>query len=653
VPDNEKYIGAVVEYLEQGRLHAGLVVREQSNQVAVIGANSREKVFSRDLVLVRHAEKANRENLAAVLGKITEERTRLGAELDLNLLWEVVAEQGRGFTAEELAELFFGQRSASATSVMLEALLQDQLYFVRRHMEFVPRSAEQAERLRIQHEKVRLRSESSQRIRSVLRGVIEDGLKPAQEEAEPLAVELRRFLENPFTRSRDLSALIESALPDIPPAEAAYEILERIGAAPPGSRFALIGGVRTSFAAAALEEAETVVAPIRDTTDGGLAVTIDDDDTVEIDDAIAGDLLPDGTMRVRIHIALVADLVPKGGPMDEEAALRGTTVYLPEGSIRMLPDGIATVRASLNAGQERHVLTTDAVVSADGELISYTIYPARIRIAERLTYERADRLIAGEAGGEAAVMLRRMHELAGQLRERRRTAGALLIQRRETKIKVGADGMIEISLIDNSSPSRELVAELMVLCNHAAAKFAAEQRIPLVYRVKPVGGGDLAGQRPHLSIHPEFHAGIGLPYYAQTSSPIRRYMDLVLQRQLIAALGGVGHPPYDADELLRLLANAEASEVEGRDLERRAKRYWTLRYLERHGRDQALEAMVLRDGGSAELEAYGIRGSLDGAPNRASQARARVRIIRLDALRGWLRLEYLGPSLNESADAGK
>ena len=146
VPDTDKYIGAVVEYLEQGRLHAGLVVREQANQVAVIGANSREKVFSRDLVLLRHPEhKATRENLSAVLATIEEERTRLSADLDLNLLWEIVAEQGRGFSADELAELFFGSRTPGTTSVMLEALLQDRLYFVRRHMEFVPRSAEQVD----------------------------------------------------------------------------------------------------------------------------------------------------------------------------------------------------------------------------------------------------------------------------------------------------------------------------------------------------------------------------------------------------------------------------------------------------------------------------------------------------------------------------
>jgi exoribonuclease II len=651
VPDTDKYIGAVVEYLEQGRLHAGLVVREQANQVAVIGANSREKVFSRDLVLLRHPEhKATRENLPAVLATIEEERTRLSADLDLNLLWEIVAEQGRGFSADELADLFFGSRTPSTTSVMLEALLQDRLYFVRRHMEFVPRSAEQVDRLRVQQDKIRLRSETSRRTRTILRGVIEEGLTPPPDEAATLAIELRRYLDNPFTRNRDLTAMIEAALPDIPPPEAAYEILDRIGGAPPGSRFVLIGGVRNSFNNAAIEEARTSVAPVRNPGDDDRSITIDDDDTVEIDDAISCTPMNDGSTRVRIHIALVADLVTKDGPMDLEAGLRGTTVYLPEASVRMLPDSIATDRASLIAGRERHVLTTDALVSATGELLSYTIYPSRIKIAERLSYTAADALITSESGNATAAMLRQLHELTSQLRERRRTAGALLIQRREPKIKVSPEGEIQISIIDNSSPSRELVAELMVLCNHAAARFAAEKRIPLVYRVKPAGGGDLANQRPHLSIHPEFHSGIGLAYYAQTSSPIRRYMDLVLQRQLVAALAGEDHPPYEPEELLRLLANAEATETEGRDLERRAKRYWTLRFLERNSMGLPLEATVLRDGATAELDSYGIRGSLNGAPNISSQARVSVQIARLDPLRGWLALEYLAtiPATHQS-----
>jgi len=649
---NPKYLGSLIEFLDDGRLKPGLVVREQANHVTVAEAGGRERSVARDLIMVRHPDhKVTRDNLAAAVATLEAEHTQLAAELDLNLLWEVVREQGRNFSAEELAELFFGRRSAGATAVMLEALFNDRLFFIRRHLEFVARNSEQVERLRVQHDRVRLRSESSRNTRNLIRGILEDGLMPPPDEAAPLIAELRRYLDNPFTRNRDLTAMIEAAVTEITPAEAAYEILERLGAAPPGPRFVIIGGVRTGFSEAAIAEANQVVPPVRAASDDVGAVTIDDDDTVEVDDALSCEALPDGSLRVRIHIALVADFVPQRGPMDREAAARATTVYLPEATIRMLPDRIACDAASLIAGQERHVLTTDVRLSTAGDITSYSIYPSRIRIAARLSYDDCDALLATEAGTAEAVALRRMHDAALKLRERRRAAGALLVYRREPKIKVRDDGEIELTLIDSMSPSRQLVAELMVLSNYAAARWAADNRVPIIYRVQPVVGGDYAAQRPRLSLHPEFHAGVGLDYYAQASSPIRRYMDLVLQRQLLAALAQPPTVAYQADELLTVLANAEAAEADGKELERRAKRYWILRYLERTAIGRPLEATAFRDGASAELDAYAVRGALRGAPNLASQSRIIVRIARVEPLHGWLGLDYLStaPQILEGA----
>jgi exoribonuclease II len=643
VESNVKYPGALVEFLDEGRLKPGLVVREQGNQLAVIEAGGRERSIARDLVMLRYPDrKVTRETLAAAVAALENERAQLAAELDLNLLWEVVHEHGRSFGAEELAELFFGRRSASATSVMLEALFNDRLYFVRRHLEFVARSTEQVERLRIQYDKVRLRSEASRHTRNLIRGVLEDGLIAPPDEAAPLIAELRRYLDNPFTRSRDLTAMIEAAVTDIAPAEAAYEILERLGASTPGPRFVIIGGVRTNFPEAAIVEANRVVAPLRSAGDDIAAVTIDDDDTLEVDDALSCEALADGGLRVRIHIALVADFVALNGPMDREAAARATTVYLPEATIRMLPDRVACDAASLIAGQERHVLTTDVRLSATGEIAGYSIYPSRIRIAARLSYDACDAFLASESDTAQAAAIRRMNDAALKLRARRRLAGALLINRREPKIKVSDDGEIELTLIDGWSPSRQLVAELMILSNYAAARWAADHRVPIIYRVQPSIGGDFAAPRPRLSLHPEFHAGVGLDYYAQTSSPIRRYMDLVLQRQLLAALAEPPSVAYQADELLTVLANAEAAEAEGKELERRAKRYWILRYLERNALGRSLEATALRDGASAELDAYAVRGTLHGAPNLASQSHIMVRIARVEPIRGWLTLDYLG-----------
>ncbi len=643
--DTEKYAGSLIEYLDEGKLRPALVVHEHGNRVTLLVNGGHEKVVNRDLVLLRHqGRKLEPSHVSEALAALSGERAKLAAELDLDLLWEVVREQGRSFSAAELAELFFGHRSTVATAVVLEALLNDRLYFSRRHFEFIAQSSEQVERLRLQQERTRLRSEAYRRTQSLIRQIIVSNSVPAAEQCAPLIAELKRYLENPFSRGSDLTALLTQAAPDIAPAESAFEILDRLNAAPDAPRFALIGGLRSQFGAAALEEAARASGPPRQAIDDALAVSIDDEETLDIDDALSCEPLPDGGMRVRIYIALVADLVAKGAALDQEAAARASTAYLPEATVRMLPDELSCDRASLLAGVARSVLVTEARLSAEGELLDSRLYPASVKVARRLTYDQADQLLADDESGAQwpAAMLKQLQEMASQLRERRRRAGAATFQRRETKVRVRGD-TIEIQLFQQSSPSRLLVAEFMVLSNYVAARFAANHNVPIIYRVQPGSGGDFSMQRPRLSLYPEFHGGVGLDYYAQLSSPIRRYADLVLQRQLIGALARPGTAVYRTDELLTVLANAESADSEAKELERRAKRYWTLRYLQRSQLDRSLQALAFREGSSAELVAYAVRGTLRGAPSGIGESPILVRIARVDPLRGLLAFDYIGP----------
>ena len=644
-----KYTGSLVEYLDRGGLHLGFVVREQSDKLWIRDHAGHERSIARELVMMRHgAPHAESEgDPAARMAALEEEKAALRAELDLTLLWEVVQEQGRAFSAEDLAELFFGRRSSTGAAVMLQALIADRIYFVRRNREFMVRSPEQVERLRMQESRVRMRSEEGRRTRELLSAIIANdtrtnGTPYSSEEIAPLAAELQRYLKNPFTRSQELTVMLGQAAPDVDPAEIAFEILERLGAAPAAPRFAAVGALATEFSEAAQLEAATVAPMERAVLDGPVTFTIDDEETLEVDDALSCEATADGQLRVGIHIALVADFVARGGAMDREAAARATTVYLPETTVRMLPDEICCRRASLTAGERRPVLSTSVLLGPHGELLNSVISPRNLRIGRRLSYAQADRILAGaeDAEDEVATALRRLYEAALELRERRKRAGAILVMRREPKVRVHGDE-IEIEVIDsNNSPSRLLVAEFMVLNNFVAAGYAAERRIPIIYRVQPAAG-DAGAVRARLSVYPEYHAGAGLQYYAQLSSPIRRYADLVLQRQLVSALADSSAPPYDADEILAVLANTENAEAEAKELERRARRYWTLLYLQRHALGRELAATVTRDGVSAELDDYAVRGALRGAPNVSTQTEIRVRIARVDPLRGWLSFDYL------------
>jgi len=635
-----KWSGSIVEYLDRGKFEAGLVIREQDRHVGIIDSSGQERLISRDLVMLHHPQlHPSRADAPKAISALRAERASLEKELDLNLLWEVAQEQGRSFSAAELAELFFGLRSMTATSVMLEALMNDRLFFMRRHMEFVPRPPEQVERLRVQQDRIRSRSEGARHTQAMIRDILSGAAPPASPETEALAEELAKYLRNPFTRSRELTQILSAAAPDVDPAEASFEVLDRIGAKPDAPRFAFIAGLRSQFSEAALAEAASVAPGPRTALDTGFAVTIDDEDTVEIDDALSCHPLPGGGLRVQVHIALVADFVAKGGAMDEEAAARATTVYLPETTIPMLPDAVSSDRASLIQGKDRPVLTTDLDISATGEIQKVSIYPAQISVTRRLDYAEADRLMqSGASDPDAASQLRMLEEIANRLRERRRMAGAMLVHRREPKVTVrGRD--IQIRVLDSDSRARAMVAEFMVLSNFVAARFSAENRIPIIYRVQPEMRGE--AQRPRLSLYPEYHAGVGLDYYAQFSSPIRRYADLVLQRQLVASISGGSVQPYNVDELLRVLAGAENAEANGRELERRAKRYWILRYLEKQATGSALRALTFREGATAELADFAVRGTLRGAPNLPDQTRIEVQVNRVDPLRGWLVLEYV------------
>ncbi|MGO9059154.1 MAG: ribonuclease catalytic domain-containing protein [Candidatus Binataceae bacterium] len=641
---NAKAASQLVEFLDQGRLKPGLIVRDTADRVAVLGADGREKLISRDLVLVRHPERnIDASNLSAALAEMEGERLRLASELDLKLLWEVVRDQGGSFTADELAELFYGQRSAIGTTVVLDALLSDRLYFIRRHLEFTPNAPDRVDRIRVQQERTRLRSDENRRAQAFIRDALNN--VPVTAEQNPALIEqLRKYLDNSATRGNELTALLTASTPDLAPAETAYEVLERLGLPLRAPRYVLIGGIRTQFSAAVLAEAVSVDAPVHPRADPLFSFSVDDEETVEIDDALSCEPLPDGGLRVLIHIALVADWVPKDGAMDREAAARGATVYLPEATVRMLPDEVSCQRASLIAGQDRAVLTTDVRLAADGSVVDYKLYPSTIAVNSRLTYVEADALIAGAGADDDAAdaqSIKLLHTMALKLREWRRRTGAMLIRRRESKIRVHGDS-IEITVIDSDSPSRLMVAEYMVLSNHLAAQFCAGHGIPIIYRIQPSTNGDLAAQHPRLSLFPGLHAGIGLEFYAQLSSPIRRYADLVLQRQILAFLVKSGVPQYQTEELLTVLANAESADSEAKDLERRSKRYWALRYLERFGFEQLLPATVLREGSTAELADYAVRGTLRSAPNLANDSKIMVRIASIDPLRGWLAMEYAG-----------
>jgi exoribonuclease-2 len=326
-------------------------------------------------------------------------------------------------------------------------------------------------------------------------------------------------------------------------------------------------------------------------------------------------------------------LVEIDSPLDQEARKRASSVYLPTRTITMFPDALGCGTASLQHGQTRAALRTSVWCNDEGEVVRFELSRELIRVERRLDYRQVDALLANGTPGDPLVKeLSLLATLARARRERRKSAGALFIRRDEWKLKVDQEQRIEVSPIVGFSQSRSLVAEMMILANELAAKKAQQGGIPLLYRVQdapaatlpkidendPNALSKLRGMiKPaHQSLHLGAHWGLGVSGYAQVTSPLRRYGDLVLQRQLAASIDGQT-PPYDNDELLAVMATIEATELAGKRLESAVQQRWALEYVAQH-RDERHPALVMSDtrsGFKVQLQSCGAEGLL---PTRAS-----------------------------------
>jgi len=179
--------------------------------------------------------------------------------------------------------------------------------------------------------------------------------------------------------------------------------------------------------------------------------------------------------------------------------------------------------------------------------VGYRILLSTIRVKHRFSYDQADAAIA--SGDQS---LNALHRVARQLHDLRASRGAITFRRPELKIHVDGD-QIEIQKINPNSPSRFLVSEMMILANGLAADFASLNSLPVIYRTQePRDAIDIDDtpqmeaitferlrktfKRSRLSLTPGTHSGLGLSAYTQASSPIRRYADLITQRQFTAKL---------------------------------------------------------------------------------------------------------------------
>jgi len=625
-------MATLVEFLAGDSLAVRKLEAQDKKKLSVSDPRGKRSSLAPDKVLFRHGEES--------IERLEQRLEALAREVDIPLLWESsLDELGEGtLAAAALADLYFGASDDLHASAMFRALCADKLHFRRRATLFEARSPEELRRLREQRE--------SQERTARAQADLEDAFRH-KNLGESLAARLLRHL-----RGGD-DKLLERALYGhfSDPAAGAFNLLVGAGYLPPTASLEVLqAGLKEGHPDDAVAHAARVTVPPAHGPVLPAAFSIDDPDTREVDDVLSA-RQQGPLVRVDIDIADVASLVLPGDPVDLEAARRATTIYLPTGVFYMLPPSLGCGPGSLTAGEERGAVRHSVFLDPDGEVHGFEISRVTLRVGRRLSYEEADQILADPTSDPSLHETLALLQRVAEAREaRRREAGALIAPRREWKIQVRDQGKtIEVQEIPSQSPSRSLVAEMMILTNNMAAREATRRGIPMIFRAQDPPAEPLPEVDPRnpalfetlhrfikpaaLSLNPSPHWALGVDAYTQVTSPLRRYADLVAQRQLCAALDG-RDPPSDTQQLLKVLATAEATEKEAKRLEATVKERWALEVVARLEKKQALLATVMGEhpagGHRVQLHCSGARGVLmdDRRHEPGSLVRVSVKSVR-------------------------
>jgi exoribonuclease-2 len=603
--------GHVVEFIDSNRIVCAVVLELKKLRLRLLTENNREVKLSAGR-LVHHTPLGldgaeGRSRLVSALKEIAERRHKLSQQIDIRELWEILNSEQEWIDLGTMTAFCFRDGTdADCQSAVIRAFFNDRLYFKFKMNQFRPHTPDQVAAI-VQQKEV-----EAQKERLILQGaawigrVMNGESPPRPDNADTICEVLSSYylLEKESPHRETARAILKKAGTGSP--TAIFTFLSKIGLWHPDENLDLLRfGIRGQFSAMVESHAETlcrnatVVLNGRRDLRSHQIITIDGPSTVDFDDALSISREGDHLI-VGIHITDVGYFVSKGDPLDQAAKEQCSTIYMPDGKIPMLPPALSEGACSLKAGQDRPGVSTMIRITAKAEIIDFEIVPSLIRVTEQLTFQTADAMTASDEN------IRTLHAIAATYRQQRLQNGALLIDLPEINVWLNGEGTPAISRTNRESPGRMLVSELMIMANEMAARFLVQNDLPAIFRSQPEprerlfenSQGSLFQNwmqrklinRFVLGSTPERHAGLGLEQYITATSPIRKYSDLVTQRQLRAASGL--EAPYSQQEIDTIIAASEEPLRQVARIQYRRHRYWLLKYLQsRTGQKE--EAMVL------------------------------------------------------------
>ena len=373
------------------------------------------------------------------------------------------------------------------------------------------------------------------------------------------------------------------------------------------------------------------------------AFSIDDASTTEIDDAFSLQTLPGVGWRVGIHIAAPGLGILPNSQLDQLARSRLSTVYMPGSKITMLPEAVVA-DYTLVEGHDCPAVSLYLTLTADYEIVEHDscleIVPiaANLRLGEMETLFNEQTLAEGLPEFSFRDELKVLWEFANACEARRGKPSAIqgvydYNFSIEGDLSAPEHCRVVISERRRGSPLDKLVSELMIVANSVWGGLLAEKGIPAIYRAQTAG-------KIRMTTSPLPHDGLGVDQYAWLSSPLRRYVDLINQWQLIACLKG--ESPYfkpKSETLFSALRDFELTYGAYADFQRQMERYWCLRWL-RQEKKMTIEATIRREN-LVKLDYLPLIQRIPSLPELKPGQRIRMSVEEIDDLTLELNCRYL------------